>query len=304
MKKLLKRTASAIFGNKNTVLVESETQLLALGALLSNQQKLMNSDRINDYEFKIFSQFGDDGIIQFLVNNIRIDNKTFVEFGVENYLESNTRFLMMHSNWSGFVMDGSEANMDSLRRRPWYWKHALDCQAIFIDRDNINGLMEKTGFRDLGLLHIDLDGNDYHILEAMDLTVLNPSILIMEYNAVFGSEKAVTVPYAADFYRTRAHFSNLFYGASLPALDWLARKKGYRLVACNEAGNNAYFVREDLLNEKIKEASLTSSFRAAKFRESRDKEGRLTLLGQRARQQQIRGMEVLNVLTGELEKLP
>src|SRR5690349_11088291 len=79
-----------------------ETEILALGALLSKQQLSMSSTNINDYEFKIFSQFGDDGIIQYLVKNVRIDNEIFIEFGVENFLESNTRFLLMNNNWSGF----------------------------------------------------------------------------------------------------------------------------------------------------------------------------------------------------------
>ena len=62
-----------------------ETRSLALGALLSNQQQSLNSTDINDYEFKIFSQYGDDGIIQFLVKNLAIKNKTFIEFGVEDF---------------------------------------------------------------------------------------------------------------------------------------------------------------------------------------------------------------------------
>ena len=82
-----------------------ETRFLALGALLTNQQQSLNSTDINDYEFKIFSQQGDDGIIQYLVKNLAIKNKTFIEFDVEDFSESNTRFLMMNNNRSGFVMD-------------------------------------------------------------------------------------------------------------------------------------------------------------------------------------------------------
>ena len=94
--------------NKNMI------ELIAIGSMLSNQQYSMNSTNINDYEFKIFSQFGDDGIIQYLIKNILIENEIFIEFGVENYMESNTRFLMMNNNWSGFVMDGSENSMNYL----------------------------------------------------------------------------------------------------------------------------------------------------------------------------------------------
>ena len=102
---------------------QNETELLALGSMLSKQQYLLNFDDINDYEFKIFSQWGDDGIIQYLVKNISISNKFFVEFGVEDYVESNTRFLMINNNWSGFVMDGSSEAITSLKNKNWYWKY-------------------------------------------------------------------------------------------------------------------------------------------------------------------------------------
>jgi len=303
MKKLVKRIASAVFGRQAPRIPDRETQLLAMGALLSNQQKQLSSTQISHYEFRIFSQFGDDGIIQYLVNNLEAVNKTFVEFGVENFLESNTRFLMMHSNWSGFVMDGSKSNMDSLTNYDWFWKYDLRCEAVFIDRDNINPLLQKTGFQDLGLLHIDLDGNDYHILEVLDFSTLNPAILIMEYNAVFGSTRPITVPYSKDFYRTKAHFSNLYFGASLPAITLLAEKKGYKLIGCNEAGNNAYFIRKDLLNERIRATSVESAFREARFRESRDQHGSLSLLRSSERQNQIQDMEVINVVTGQTESI-
>lgn len=280
-----------------------DTALLALGSMLSNQQKLSHSKNINDYEFKIFSQWGDDGIIQYLVNNVAIKNNVFIEFGVEDYLESNTRFLMMHNNWSGFVMDGSEEAMKSLEQRSWFWKYQLTNRAIFITRDNINDLIAATGFTDIGLLHIDLDGNDYHILNAMDFSKINPSILIMEYNSVLGPDRAITTPYKEDFYRTDAHYSNLYYGASLSALNFAANNKGYRLIGTNLAGNNAYFVREDLLNENVKEISVKEAYKESKFRESRNKDYSLSYLAGPERLELIRGLEVINVLTNEKEKL-
>jgi hypothetical protein len=132
----------------------------------------------NDFEFKIFSQWGDDGLIQYLIKNIKIENEIFVEFGVEDFSESNTRFLMMNNNWKGFVMDGSEENIERLRAKPWFWKYSLKVKAVFITKENINGLLAETGFKNIGLLHIDLDGNDAHILAELDLKVLNPAILV------------------------------------------------------------------------------------------------------------------------------
>ena len=96
---------------------EDETELMALGSLLSKQQWLLNSPDFNDYEFKIFSQWGDDGLIQYLIKHIKIENEIFIEFGVEDYSEATTRFLMMHNNWKGFIMDGSEQNMARLKTK-------------------------------------------------------------------------------------------------------------------------------------------------------------------------------------------
>lgn len=304
MKEVIKKVTRLI-GNSISMLYSknNETNLLAIGTILSKQQYSMNSNNINDYEFKIFSQFGDDGIIQYLIKNIEIKNELFIEFGVENYLESNTRFLMMNNNWSGFVMDGSDEAMNSLKNQDWYWRYCLTHKAVFIDKDNINELLESTGFSNIGLLHIDLDGNDYHILKEIDLSKLNPSIIIVEYNSVFGKDRQITVPYDKIFFRTKAHFSNLFWGASLPALNDAAIKKGYSLVGCNIAGNNAYFVRKDLLNEKVKELSIDKAYKESKYRESRNKDYSLSYISGKARLELIKGLEVLNTETNQIEKL-
>lgn len=281
----------------------NEIELLAMGKMLSNQQYLMESININDYEFKIFSQFGDDGIIQYLIKHIPIQNEIFIEFGVEDYLESTTRFLMMNNNWTGFVMDSSADAMQSLENQSWYWRYALSHKAIFITQENINELLANTGFSDIGLLHIDLDGNDYHILTALNLSTLNPSILILEYNSVFGKDRPITVPYDRNFTRTNAHYSNLYYGASLPALNYAASKKGYALIGSNRAGNNAYFVKKELLNERIRASSVKDAFVESKFRESRNQDYSLSYLAGQERYEMIKGLEVLNVVSGRLEYL-
>jgi hypothetical protein len=297
-------TVSKLVLDKNTD-KKDETELLALGALLSKQQFLLKGQNLNfnDYEFKIFSQFGDDGIIQYLIKNLKIENETFIEFGVEDYSESNTRFLMMHNNWRGFVLDGSEENIARLKKQSWYWKHSLKSRTAFITKDNINLLLSETGFKNIGLMHIDLDGNDAHILIELNLESLKPSMLIMEYNSVFGKERTISVPYDKDFIRTNKHYSNLYWGASLPALTYIANNKGYGLIGCNLAGNNAYFVRKDLLNEKIKEKTIDGAYILSKYRESRNKDCSLSFLDGSERYEVIKGLDVINVVTNEMEKL-
>jgi len=230
-------------------------------------------------EFKVFSQFGDDGIIQYLVQKLDLPacEQRFVEFGVEDYTESNTRFLLLNNNWSGLIMDGSEEFMASVRRSDIYWRHDLTALARFITRENINALLEEAGFQGrIGLLSIDIDGNDYWVWEA--ITAVNPAVVIVEYNSLFGPHAPVTIPYQADFARRRAHYSNLYWGTSLAALCHLAAKKNYVWIGCNTAGNNAYFVRKAAAGRFL-HPKLPEGFVEARFRQGRDPDGSLNHLG-------------------------
>lgn len=232
-----------------------------------------------DAEFQVFSQFGEDGIIQHLVNKVPIANDVFVEFGVEDYTESNTRFLLVNDNWRGLVLDGSDAHKRWLESHPTGWRHEIEAVTAFIDRDNINRLIGGAGVEgDIGILSIDLDGNDLWILEAID--VVSPRILILEYNATFGPAAAVTVPYDPSFVRGQKHPSNLYWGASLAALTHTARDKGFSLVGSNSAGNNAFYVRDEVRGElPVLEAA--DAWRPSRFRESRGPAGELTYVSDR-----------------------
>lgn len=280
-----------------------EHQAMLSGKLLADRSK--NKGRINsfkDVEFSVFSQFGDDGIIQWLIGNIDFPNQTFIEFGVEDYLESNTRFLLMNDNWSGFVMDGSERNVSRIVGADYYWRYDVTATAAFIDATNIDSLLASSGFGpEVGILHIDLDGNDYWVWNA--IKTVSPIVVIVEYNSVFGSERAITVPYDRLFQRTAAHYSNLYWGASLASLQILAEAKGYRFIGCNSAGNNAYFVRTDRLNDIVREIPVEQGFVESKYRESRDQEGRLNYLRGAERLDAIRGIPVHNVRSNQIESL-
>jgi hypothetical protein len=269
----------------------------------ANQMKLMTQVRsLTEVEFKVFSQFGDDGILQYLIYQLNIPKalETFVEFGVENYEESNTRFLLMNNNWRGLIIDGSESNMQFVRNSSYFWKHDITARAAFIDTENINDLISSAGFKgEIGILSVDIDGNDYWVWEGID--VINPVIIVAEYNGIFGHKQALSVPYKPTFRRTQAHYSNLYWGCSLAALNQLAVKKGYTFSGCNSAGNNAYFIRNDYINDKIPKPSLKEGFRDPKFKESRSKSGSLTFLQGNDRLKEISDLPLVNVTTGETQ---
>ncbi len=254
---------------------------IAMGRVETRQCAERNDPALQNNEFSVFSQWGEDGIIQYLLRHVAVPSRTFVEFGVENYTEANTRFLLVNDDWSGLIIDGSEENIRSVQQSEIYWRHTLTTVQSFITRENINDLLRDNGFAgELGLLSVDIDGVDYWVWEAMD--VVSPALVVTEYNARWGPTRAVTVPYDPAFVRQNAHYSRIYYGASLAALVGLGRRKGYAFVGTNSAGNNAFFVRRDLLPSTLRELTSAEGFTMCKFREARHPKGRLNILSPEA----------------------
>lgn len=249
----------------------------ALGRIEGRQLRDIPAADIHGSEFRVFSQWGEDGILQHLLRNVAVSRNIFVEFGVQNYTESNTRYLLVNNNWAGLVIDGSSENIDYIKRDEIYWRYNLKAECAFITKDNINDLIRRNGVSgEIGLLSVDIDGIDYWVWDAIDCVA--PSLVVAEYNARFGPERSVTVPYDAGFVRNTAHHSNIYYGASLAALCRLGKRKGYCFVGCNTAGNNAFFVRNELRPPSLPELTPAEGFVRLQFRESRDANGSLAFL--------------------------
>jgi hypothetical protein len=279
-------------------LTEVDAIRLAIGHQESRHARSRACASLREAEFQVFSQWGEDGIIQYLVARVAIGDDSFVEFGVQDYAESNTRFLLCHDHWRGLIIDGDTTHQQFIRDRGLDWRYDITAVSSFITRENVNQVIGGAGFTgDIGLLSIDVDGNDYWLLDAV--SVVSPRILVVEYNSTFGPEQAVTVPYRPDFRRTAAHFSNLYYGASIRAICELARSRNYACVGGNSAGNNAFFVRRDVLGD-LPEVSARDAWVRSRFRESRDRDGRLTCLGSHARRlREIGELPLVDIITGQ-----
>lgn len=253
---------------------------------------------LSDVEFKVFSQWGEDGIIEWLVSRLPGIPQRFIEFGVQDFTESNCRFLLQHRNWRGLVMDGCADNMAAVRAHPMHWRHDLTAVAAFITRDNIDGIIEENRYAgEVGILSVDLDGNDYWVLEA--IRSVDPWIVICEYNAVFGDTLPISVPYDATFVRENAHPSYLYWGTSIAAIGHWARRRGYVLMGSNRAGNNAFLVREDLAGRCFADAPADRTPFPSRYRESRDDQGRLSFAADLDRLALLAGMPVVDVASGE-----
>lgn len=197
-------------------------------------------------EYGVFSQNGEDGVLQSLLRLIRPSftcepggtpsssraENYYVEFGVEDGKECNSRFLREACGWRGLMMDGGYENLDiNLRRH-------------FITAENINQLFETHAVPpNLSILSIDIDFNDLWLWKAIDQKY-QPEIVIVEYNAHIPPDEARTVPYNG----TRMWDGrSAYFGTGIGALDKVAREKGYSLVYCENRGVNCFFVRSDLL---------------------------------------------------------
>ena len=245
-----------------------------LGRMESRTVAALEPGDLRAAEFRVFSQFGEDGIIQHLIHHVPIADEVFVELGVDDYRESNTRFLLVNDNWRGLIVDADDAHRRFVEATGLAWRHTLDARAAYVDRDNVNALITGAGIGgDIGLLSLDIDGHDYWVLR--ELEAVSPRILVLEYNSTFGPDAAVTVPYEAGFWRGQAHASFLYWGASLAALTRAAETKGMALVGGNSAGNNAFYVRRDVLGA-LPEVSVAEAYAPSRFRESRGAAGKLS----------------------------
>ena len=276
---------------------EVDRTLIAVGELRSHLLRVHPPTGIREAEFKVFSQWNEDGILAYLTQAVPCPERTFVEIGVQDYSESNTRFLATSGNWSGICIDDGVAHVDFVGRHALDWRYGVSAVSAFVTTDNINKLIRDGGVTgDVGLLSLDVDGQDYWLWDAV--TEISPRIVVVEYNAVFGLEAAVTVPQQDDFSYFAAHPSGIYFGASLPAFVALGTRKGYRFVGCESHGANAFFVRDDVAGD-LPNLTAEQGFVQSRFRTSRSDAGVLDFETDRqAKLRRISDLSLLDITTG------
>lgn len=192
--------------------------------------------------FGYLSQNEEDGLLLALFKRVGATDRRFVEIGC-GMNGGNSGFLAQECGWSGLMVDAKSASIEKVTVR--FKGHPVTAIKQRVSREGVNALLEKYGFTgELDLLSIDIDGMDYWVWEAVN--VCAPRVVVIEYNWLFGAERAVTIPYSSEF-DLGAIGNRGYRGASLAALAHLGRQKGYRLVATERV--NAFFVRNDLAPE-------------------------------------------------------
>ncbi len=224
----------------------------ALAEHLRLWQQLLEAERRKDpglpilWGHKAYSQNDEDGITQEIFRRIGMRHGTFVEIGAGNGVQNNTLYWLKQQ-WRGVWIDGSPDNAQFIQRAfavPLA-RGQLHFQQASVTAENCDELLSRTpcGGREIDLLSIDIDGNDYYVFAQ--LSAVQPRVVVIEYNARFPPPARWRIPYSADFNWDGSDW----FGASLQSMNALFEQRGYALVACNITGSNAFFVRRDLAGD-------------------------------------------------------
>jgi len=285
---------------------DNKKRMIGLSHIINTRNKYSKITNLNDLDYKIFSQNGEDGIIDYILECLKIKKPNFIEIGIGDYSESNTRFIFETRSLRGLVIDCLSDLKKKINQNIKSWKGELNIEEIFISTENILEILDKNNFYSTDLLSIDIDGIDYWILNKLKKNY--SKIIVLEYNSVFGNNIEVTVPNINSFNRSNYHFSNLCYGMSLKAAIKLMDKKNYYFLGTNYLKNNAFFISKDfpksqffpnLEIEQISEA--TNSY----LTESRNTKGKLNFLKGADKLKEIMKCKIIDLSNDkqELKKL-
>ena len=209
-------------------------------------RKLVDEDNMSTWEYSVFSQNGEDGILEFLAGKILNPNKFFVEIGASNGLENNSAYFAICKKWCGICIEGNKLASEICKAYlakvgagyPW-----VKSMNVFVDSKNINILKNEMLTLTPDVFILDIDGNDYYVLKSILNEGILPKILVVEYNSTFGLKEAITIPYREDFYVDDIY--HLYYGVSIQGWRNMLEEKGYTFLGVESRGVNAFFVRKE-----------------------------------------------------------
>ncbi len=223
----------------------------------------------DEVEFRCFSQNGEDGILLYIFSLIGTTNKQVVEICAGDGIECNAANLIINHGWTGLLFDGNEKLVEqgkdfySRCKDTYVWPPTL--VSAWITAENVNQLILDNEVKgDIDLLSLDMDGIDYWIWKAIEC--IKPRVVVLEYQDIWGPDKAVTIPYRQDFVAEFNRFDPDYCGASLAAFVKLGKEKGYRLVGCQRYGFNAFFIRSGIGEGLLLETPTSGCFKHPKVK--------------------------------------
>jgi hypothetical protein len=276
---------------------------LGQSAILASRQSHSKVKNLWDAEVKVYSQWGEDGILDYICEIIALAKPRFLEIGAGNFLKCNSRFIAEFRNASVVAVD-ARADLLSAPLHSLKWKNHIELVHEWITPDNVNSIIElaKQKMNSVDIFSLDLDGNDYWILERANLSQFK--VVVVEYNALFGSTHEVTVPRNDRFERHKEHTSGLYYGASLKAFVELLKLKGFVFIGTNRSCVNAFFIKKNLRSKfKTLKMQNLDKYVDSTIRESRDSFGKLSFLAGIDRNIVIESLPLWNVASQVMVKV-
>lgn len=269
-------------------------------SLLSSRILRSGFQKLSDAEITVFSQWGEDGILDYLCDVISLDRPHILELGAGNFLECNSRFLIENRFASSVLVDAREDLIPTVRNDGAYWKTHMMAICDWITPSSVKNIQE-TALEFLGhidIISIDLDGNDFWVMSEIDLS--ETKIIVVEYNPIFGINFPVSIPRDDSFSRESAHYSNLYYGVGLKAWVDYFSKLGFGFAGSNKVGSNAFFIKKEFIDGlDFTPNQDLSTYVKWSVRESRDTKGVLNFLSGNQRLGEIEHLELVDVFTGE-----
>ena len=269
-------------------------------SILSMRSNIPNITNLWDAEVRVFSQWGEDGILDYLCEILSISRPKVLEIGAGDFTECNSRFLGENRNAKITLIDNRADLLKKVNDQDLRWKTYLEAERTWVTTSNVGEIVNRSRAQMYGIdiLSLDLDGNDYWILDAINLQGI--SVIIVEYNALFGGRAHVTVPIQEDFDRSTSHFSWKYYGASLPAFVDLLSRRGFEFIGTNRPMTNAFFVSASMTQLFPWKLPLDPiDFVDCHVREARDREGKLRFASMKEEMDSISKMPVINLITDE-----
>lgn len=275
---------------------EENKYLLGVATIKSQRSCYPNLSDIRQAEVRVFSQNGEDGILDFIFEKLRLVKPSILEIGVGDFSECNSKFANFFRGSGVYLVDSNEG-LGQLNDR--YRSRRINSQFFFeqiwIDAANAKEVFSraKAKLGTIDVLSIDIDGNDFWVLQQIPLDDLQ--VIVVEYNPSLSDSGPITVVYDANFDRTTKHYSWKYYGATLEAFQNFLQGKGFHLIGATSQGTNAFFIKSDfvsLFRDVVKNAS---EYKNMDSREARNKDGTLSYIDIHSEREMLKTLPFIEV---------
>jgi hypothetical protein len=212
---------------------------------------------LRDYSKKVWSQRGEDGIIEKIFEMLDITTGHAVELGAWDGIKYSNVYNLILQGWHATLIEsGAERFIELSKNMNVHTNVNPVLSTVNLEvGSTLNEILSKEKVpSDFDILSLDIDGCDYWVWKDLRFV---PKVVVVEYNSNW--EGSVTIPYHAN----HVWDGTQFYGASARALNELAKSKGYDLVA-HVPNTNLFFIKRELNNGRFQILDLSTGFHISK----------------------------------------